>query len=194
MGVRIASSLAACLILGAAPAVSRAEVSLSEIEMPTSGQARIDRSELRGVDSTVVKSPVVRRLLADTATYAGVAALGSALIPAGQPAALVLGGIAAAATGLEIGLFSDDPVVDTIAAIGSMAVRHKNPLVEDGAQRLVDTLIRTGGRELRSQMRGNNVGRNQETRPGAACTPENPLGKREVYVTNGSGGGGGVSR
>jgi RHS repeat-associated protein len=55
-----------------------------------------------------------RRFLHETAAYSGIAATAFFLTPGGQTAALVFAGIATAAAGLEIGLYSENPFIDTL--------------------------------------------------------------------------------
>jgi hypothetical protein len=76
-----------------------------------------------------------------------------------------------------------------------MLVRHRNPLVEDGAQRIVDALIRTGGREVQTYLStpsapGNNTGRYTTS----VCTAQNPTGQTYVSSSPGPGISAGTQR
>ena len=68
-----------------------------------------------------------QNFLQDTSTYSGVAAIATALTPGGQTATLVFLGLAAGATSLEIALYSEDPIIDTIKEAIKMILPVKEP-------------------------------------------------------------------
>ena len=68
-----------------------------------------------------------RQFLRETAAYSGIAATASFLTPGGQTAAIVFAGIATAAVGLDIGLYSGDPYIDTLKETIKMILPVKKP-------------------------------------------------------------------
>ncbi len=114
----------------------------------------------------------VQQLLANTSEAAGIAALGAGLIPGAQVPAVIFLGISLTATALEIGFYSDDPLVDTVAVAMSMGIRvDSRPLAEDVAQRAVNWIAGAGGRALRAWRDGpggSNVDRGSGTRGDAS--------------------------
>jgi hypothetical protein len=111
-----------------------------------------------------------QRFLQNTQQAASVGAVAAALTPGAQLGALVLAGIALGAGALEIGFYSENRTVDTIALGLSMLVRvPSRPLVEDLAQRVTEQSLRTLGEHLQSQLdSGTNGPRNAQT-AGARC-------------------------
>jgi uncharacterized protein RhaS with RHS repeats len=65
--------------------------------------------------------------LQETAALSGIAATASFLTPGGQVAAIVFTGIAISAVGLEIGLYSDTPYIDTLKEAIKMILPVKKP-------------------------------------------------------------------
>jgi len=65
--------------------------------------------------------------LKDTAKYAGYFAVISFLTPGGQTAAIVFTGIAIGATGLEVGLYSENKVIDTAKEVVKQVLPVKKP-------------------------------------------------------------------
>jgi hypothetical protein len=103
----------------------------------------------------------MQQFLKDTKDIAQVGAVVAALTPGGQVAALVLQGISLGAAGLEIGFYSENKTVDTVAVGLSMLVRVKNPAVEDLAQRVAEEGARQLGLQVQRQLSaGNNTPRN----------------------------------
>ncbi len=68
-----------------------------------------------------------RQFLRETAAYSGIAATASFLTPGGQTAAIVFAGIATAAVGLDISLYSRDPYIDTLKETIKMILPVKKP-------------------------------------------------------------------
>lgn len=105
----------------------------------------------------------MQTFLRGTQDAAGIAAVGtgaSGLLPA----SLVFTGIMLGAMGLEIAFYSENRTVDTIAASLSLFVRHRNPVIEDMAQRLTQEGIRAVGMEAQRQLSvGSNGARNATT-------------------------------
>jgi len=68
-----------------------------------------------------------QQFLGDTAGYAAVAGVASVFTPGGQTAATVFFGISAGATALEIGLYSQNPYVETLREAIKMLIPIKEP-------------------------------------------------------------------
>jgi RHS repeat-associated protein len=68
-----------------------------------------------------------QQFLNDTAAYAGIAATVSFLSPGGQVPAIILVGISTGAIGIEIALYSSNPIVDSLWASLKMIVPINKP-------------------------------------------------------------------